>query len=101
MKKILLALICWIATCPLWADGDITGYWKSISDKTGKPQCVVVIYEYKNNYYGRMIGSFDDNGKMDDTFANPHKKAMALPGQPYYSGLDFIWGLDKRGSDYK
>jgi uncharacterized protein (DUF2147 family) len=102
MKRLLFALICWVTSSSLWADGDIAGFWKSISDKTGKAQCVVAIYEYKNNYYGRMIGSFDDSGtKMDDTIYDPHKRATALPGKPFYSGMDFIWGLDQRASVYK
>ncbi|HUD00804.1 MAG TPA: DUF2147 domain-containing protein [Rhabdochlamydiaceae bacterium] len=102
MKKLLLAVICWVTSSSLWADGDIAGFWKSISDKTGKAQCVVAIYKYKDNYYGRMIGSFNDAGtKMDDTIYDPHKRAPALPGKPYYSGMDFIWALDQRGSVYK
>lgn len=101
MKKLLLGLIFLFACCSLRAAADIEGYWKTINETNGKPECIVVIYPYKNDYFGRMIGSFDDNGKMDDSFANPKKRATGLPGQPYYSGLDFIWALDKRGSVYK
>jgi uncharacterized protein (DUF2147 family) len=102
MKKLFLALIYAVASSSLWADGSILGFWKSINETTGKAQCVVAIYEYKNNYYGRMIGSFDDDGKtMDDTIYNPKKRATALPGQPFYSGMDFIWALNPRGSTYK
>lgn len=100
MKKLLLGLIC-LLTSSLCAAGSIEGYWKTINETNGKPECIVVIYKYKNDYYGRMIGSFDDNGKMDDTFVDPKKRATALPGQPFYSGMDFIWALDKRGSVYK
>jgi uncharacterized protein (DUF2147 family) len=103
MKKLLLVLFFWATSSALWADdANIVGFWKSISDKTGIAQCIVAIYEYKDNYYGRMIGSFDDAGNtMDDTIYNPKKRATALPGQPFYSGMDFIWALDQRGSTYK
>jgi len=100
MKKLLFGLIC-LLTSSLSAAADIEGYWKTINETNGKPECVVVIYPYKKDYYGRMIGSFDDKGVMDDTFVNPEKRATALPGQPYYSGMDFIWALTKRGSVYK
>jgi uncharacterized protein (DUF2147 family) len=102
MKKLLLVLGFWVSASSLWAEASIVGFWKSISDKTGKAQCIVAIYEYKDNYYGRMIGSFDDSGKkMDDTVYNPKSRATALPGQPYYSGMDFIWALIPRGDVYK
>jgi uncharacterized protein (DUF2147 family) len=98
MKKLLVALICSVS---LWAEADIVGFWKSISDKTGLAQCIVAIYPYQGSYYGRMIGSYNDAGTvMDDTMYNPKKRAPALPGQPFYCGMDFIWALDKRGSTY-
>jgi hypothetical protein len=37
---------------------------------------------------------------MDDTIYDPKKRATALPGQPFYCGMDFIWALDLRGSTY-
>ncbi|HEX4838868.1 MAG TPA: DUF2147 domain-containing protein [Rhabdochlamydiaceae bacterium] len=99
MKKLLCVLLaCWAS---LWAEADIVGFWKSISEKTGLAQCVVAIYPYQGSYYGRMIGSFNDAGTvMDETLYNPKKRAAALPGQPYYCGMDFIWALDRRGSTY-
>ena len=98
MKKLLLILICCVS---LWAEADIVGFWKSISEKTGLAQCVVAIYPYQGSYYGRIIGSFNDAGTaMDETLYGPKKRATALPGQPYYCGMDFIWALDRRGSTY-
>lgn len=99
MKK-LLWVIVFCFSSSLGAQG-ITGFWKSISEKTGKAECIVAIYQYNNDYFGRMIGSFGDDGKMDDTIYNPKKRAKGLPGQPFYSGMDFIWALDQRGSTYK
>ena len=100
MKKLLVALICFVSTS-LWAEADIVGFWKSISDKTGLAQSIVAVYPYQGSYYGRLIGSFNDAGTvMDETMYNPVKRATALPGQPFYCGMDFIWALDKRGSTY-
>ncbi len=101
MKKLLLALICFVSTS-LWADDTpIVGFWKTISDKTGLAQSIVAIYPYEGSYYGRMIGSFNDAGTvMDETIYNPKKRATALPGQPFYCGMDFIWALHQRGSTF-
>lgn len=100
MKKLLLALVCWVSTS-LWASASIEGNWKTINEDTGQAQSVVAIYEYQGSYYGRLIGSFDSKGKMDDTIYKPKSKATGLPGQPFYMGMDFIWDLRPKGSDYK
>jgi len=100
MKKLLLAFICFASS--LWAEADIVGFWKSINEKTGLAQSIVAIYPYQGNYYGRLIGSFNETGTvLDETIYNPKSRATALPGQPYYCGLDFIWDLDQKGSVYK
>jgi uncharacterized protein (DUF2147 family) len=74
---------------------DIMGFWKSISDETQKPQSIIAIYPYKDKYYGRLIATYDDNGKIADTIEYPHEKAPAIKGNPYYAGLDIIWDLEK------
>lgn len=79
---------------------EITGYWKTIDDKTGKPQSVVAVYEYDGKYYGRLAETFNDNGEVEDTMATPKNRAKGVKGNPYYSGLDFIWGLEKEGTKY-
>lgn len=98
MRKLLLALFCFVS---IWANEGIIGFWNTISEETGKAQSVVAIYEYQGGYYGRLIGSYDNAGKIDDTIYDPKKRATALPGQPFYMGMDFIWDLRQRGSDYK
>lgn len=101
MKKIIFGLFCLLMSNIIADSAPIVGYWKTVDDKTGKARSVVAIYEYKQNYYGRMIGSYNDQGVMDDTIYTPKVRATALPGQPYYSGMDFIWALHLRGDDYK
>lgn len=80
---------------------DIKGYWKSISDETGKPQCVVAVYEYEGYCYGKILGTFDSEGKMDDDIYNPKGRAEGVVGQPFYAGLDIIWNLEPKGPVYK
>ena len=97
MKKLLLALICSIS---LWAEADIVGFWKSINDKTGLAQSVVAIYPYKGDYYGRLIGSFNDAGTvMDETIYNPKTRATALPGQPFLLRNGFHLGSRSKRLD--
>jgi uncharacterized protein (DUF2147 family) len=79
----------------------ICGYWKSVDQKTQKTQCVVAVYEYKDKFYGRIIGICDSTGKMDDTIYAPKRLAKGIAGSPYYSGLDLIWDLSDRDGYYK
>lgn len=79
---------------------DITGFWKSVDDETGLARCVVAVYEYGNRCYGRIIGTFDDEGKMKDSIYHPVTRAPGVVGDPYYSGLDIIWDLEENGSSY-
>jgi uncharacterized protein (DUF2147 family) len=79
------------------ANDGIGGLWKSIDEKTGKPQCVVAIYNYQGVYYGRIIGTYDDAGRMKETIYNPQGRAPGVVGSPFYCGLDFIWGLKNEG----
>jgi uncharacterized protein (DUF2147 family) len=80
---------------------NITGFWKSIDDVTGRPRCVVAIYEHERLYYGRIICTFDDEGKIKDSIEHPHQRAPGVVGTPYYCGLDIIWHLYNRGLKYK
>jgi len=79
---------------------DISGFWKSMDEDTGLPKCMFAIYPYQGVYYGRIIGSYDKAGRMDDTIYAPQGRAPGVVGTPYYSGLDIIWGLKLKGSRY-
>jgi len=100
MKKICLSLICMVAFCSGLIAQDILGFWKTIDEKSGKPQCVVAIYEYENKYYGRIVGTFDKKGVMNETLEAPKDRAPGVIGKPFYCGLDLIWNL-KKGSKCK
>ncbi len=83
----------------LFAAEDISGYWKSYNDE-GRPQCIFGVYEHKGLYYGRIIGTFNDAGKMNDTIYKPHGRAAGVIGNPYTCGLDIIYDLQDNGSRF-
>ena len=100
--KFAIGLICFLVIdSSLVAKSSIAGFWRSISEKTGQTQCIVAIYEYQDMYYGRIIGTCDANGKINDTMYAPKGRAPGVVGNPPYAGLDLLWDLRKKGSRYK
>lgn len=101
MSKIfLLCMMALITTLTNLHADDVTGFWKTINDKTGKAESIVAIYEYKGKYYGRLIATFNPQGVIDDTIYTPKDHAPGVEGEPFYSGLDILWDLKKNGSKY-
>ncbi|MDE3045451.1 MAG: DUF2147 domain-containing protein [Verrucomicrobiota bacterium] len=98
MKRLLACLLC-LSSLAFSAE-EIGGFWKTVNEE-GKSQCIIAIYEYEGLYYGRIIGSFDSQGKMTDSIYKPVKRAPGIIGNPYYSGLDIIWDLADSGSKFK
>jgi len=98
-KSVFFALM--LLFCSLYAGDPIGGFWKAMDDKTGNPQCIVAVYEYQGKYYGRMIASYDDHGKINDTIYAPKGRAPGVLGTPFYCGLDFIWNLRDKGEKYR
>lgn len=76
------------------ADSGIAGFWETIDDQTKKPSSVIAIYFYQNKYYGRIIGTMNENGKIDDSIYHPISRAPGIKGTPHYCGLDIVWGLE-------
>jgi uncharacterized protein (DUF2147 family) len=85
----------------LLSGDEIDGFWKKVNDKSGKPGIIVSIYEHANKRYGRIIGTYDDEGALDDSIYAASSRAKGVKGNPFYSGLDFIWNLVKKGDRYK
>jgi uncharacterized protein (DUF2147 family) len=80
---------------------DITGFWKTYNDKTKKAESIIAVYTYQGKQYGKIIGSFNSEGVIDDSIYDPQGRATGVAGNPYYSGLDIIWNLQSNGSRYK
>lgn len=102
MRKLLsLWIVCFLFLGAVLDADEIIGFWKSINDETGKAQCVVAIYEYEDKFYGRIIGTFDDNQQLTETIYTPKERAPGVIGNPFYCGLDIIWDLIDNGISYK
>lgn len=101
VKSMVKKLLFFVLFCSALIARSIDGFWKSIDEKTGEPRCVVAIYSYQGVYYGRMIGTFDDQGKMKDDIYHPKERAPGVFGNPYYCGMDFIWDLRERDESYR
>ena len=108
MKRLLFLLACVTmfqscsAPAPSNSSDGITGLWKSRDQYSDKPRSLVAIYEYDNKYYGRMIVTYDDNGKVNDSILNPKDKAPGIVGNPPYCGMDFVYNVVKKdGNQYR
>jgi hypothetical protein len=100
-KSFLFSLFALLLLCKSAFSADIDGFWLILNQKTQQPRCVVAIYEHGGKWYGRIIGSYDIYGKLSDTIYDPKDRAPGVAGNPFYSGLDFIWNLRNRGVRYK
>jgi uncharacterized protein (DUF2147 family) len=100
MAKSFLCLL-FICLINILIAADIDGFWKNVDEKTGMPGIIVSIYEHDGTRYGRIIGTYDSEGALDDSIYAASSRAKGVKGNPFYSGLDFIWDLKPKGSRYK
>ena len=90
-----------IMPAALFAAEDITGIWKTVDDETGNPKGVVAIYKYQGQIYGRVIASFDDDGKyIDDDMYRQIDRSPFLVGDPAFNALTIIWDLKDKGKKW-
>ncbi len=99
MKTLLLILSCVtliLFSCSASPEPqDITGLWKSRDQHSDKPRALVAIYKYQDKYYGRMLATYDDEGKIKDTILEKKEKATGVVGNPPYCGMDFVYDVEK------
>jgi uncharacterized protein (DUF2147 family) len=105
MKKLLLfyflnLFLGFSVFCAAEDRKNIVGFWKTINETTLRPESIVAIYRHNDIYYGRIIMTYNDDGSIQDTIYQPNKRAIGIAGNPYYVGLDIIWGLKPKGSRY-
>lgn len=96
-KPFVWSFVFLLVLCKTLLSDGIVGYWKTIDSDTKKPQSIIAVYEYQGKYYGRLIGSYDDDGHMRDTIHSPIGRAPGVVGNPYYCGLDILWNLKDEG----
>jgi len=97
MRTLFLPFI--LVSAALFGADDITGFWKSMDDN-GNPQCVFAIYEHDGVYYGKIIGTYDEDGKMRDTIYSPSGRAAGVVGNPHTCGLDIVYDLQDGGERF-
>ncbi len=102
MKKITFFLIAALSLLSHYVSArDVVGFWKSIDDKTHKPQSIIAIYKNQDKVFGRIIATYDEKtDKIIETTDNPKTRAPGVKGDPYYVGLDIIWDVSKAGTKY-
>lgn len=94
MKKVYLLFLLFVFfNKTLFAQTDVLGFWKILDEKTAKPSSIIAVYKYLDQYYGRILITYDEQGKVDETLYNPKSHALGVKGHPSYAGLDLIWGL--------
>jgi len=100
MKKALIAFVlALIAAAGAWAADDVVGVWKSIDDKTGKPQTITALYLHGGKLYGRILVTFEE-GSVKDTIYAAHDRTKKFVGDPPYAGFDFVWALEDKGKSW-
>jgi uncharacterized protein (DUF2147 family) len=96
MKKLILLFVGITLSATLFSADKITGLWKSIDDSTGLVKSVSIIYEHKGKVYGRLLVTYEDDGRL----ADPKLKADKIVGDPPFVGLDFIWDMQDTGKKW-
>ena len=100
MKTVLLPIfsaLLLLSSCGTPEQEGIAGLWKSRDQNSDKPRSLVAIYKYQDKYYGRMLATYDDEGKFKDTILEQREKTTGVVGNPSYCGLDFIYNVKKEG----
>jgi hypothetical protein len=95
MKKLAIGLVMLLLfTSMAAAQQDVTGFWKTIDDETGKAKSVIALYTLQGKLYGRVIMSYEDDGStIKDDIYRQKVRSPFLAGNPPFAGLDMIWDL--------
>lgn len=97
MMRLVAFLLCMSGS--LFAH-EIGGFWKAVDERTGRPRCIIAVYDYQGRHFGRIVAAFDKKGRMVETIYQPNERAPGITGDPYYCGLDIIWGLEWRKKNF-
>lgn len=61
----------------------------------------MAIYKYQDTYYGRMLATYDEEGKIKDTILEKKEKAPMVVGHPPYCGMDFVYDVKEEEDNDK
>jgi uncharacterized protein (DUF2147 family) len=101
LKKLTAFVLFLLYSSLIFGAEPITGLWKSVDDETGLPKSISLVYEKNGKVFGRILATYDDTGKMLDSIMDPKERAVNIAGDPYYSGLDFIWNMEERSRKWR
>ncbi len=97
-----LGIILLVSAASLARAQDVTGFWKTIDDETGKAKSVVALYVYQGRLYGRVIMSYEPDGvTVRDDIYRQQRRSPFLAGEPAFCGLDIMWELAERGGRWR
>jgi uncharacterized protein (DUF2147 family) len=97
VKKLFILLILFISLASQLMAGEVRGFWQTLDKKTKLPTSIIAIYPYRGKYYGRIVATYNKAGAIEETLSHPESRAPGIVGNPYYCGLDIIWGCAPEG----
>jgi len=88
-------LVLAVALAALAAEPGITGRWKTVDDKTGKPKGIVLIYEQGGEVFGKIESSIDpkDADKVCDLCKDERKNKPT-------TGMVFLRHMKRDGDEW-
>lgn len=97
--------VCWLIAAAISgaslaasaAESGITGRWKTFSDKTGKPESIVLVAEVDGELKGTIEKIYPEPNE------DPKPKCDKCPGEfkgKPLTGLTFLWGFKHDGARY-
>jgi len=72
----------------------VTGFYRTIDDKTNAPRSIMRLYECGDALCGRIVALYNaDTGAISETIAAPARIAERVRSRPNMVGLDVIWDM--------
>jgi len=99
----MLYALCFMLFAGAAGAAPLTGFFKTIDDKTNNPKSIVRLYECGDMLCGRIVALYDAEGtKISETLNNPERVADKVTGSPKMAGMDIIWNMkwDERDKEY-
>ena len=104
MKKLIILLTgSWFLIPGSLCAAQLTGFYKTIDDKTNTPKSIIALYECDGLLNGKIVALYDaETGQVSETINAPVKVAEKVKGAPKMSGLRIIWDMkwDAKKTEY-
>lgn len=98
MKNAFLLILGLFLSVGLFAQGDVTGKWKTIDDDTGEMKSIVEVFVKNGKLYGKIVKLKPDaDPNKVCTECTDHRKGQKIVGMEIISGLekdDDVWEGD-------